>query len=129
MAFNDPIAEMLTNVRNASSAKHRYVDIHLSKLKLEMVKILKEKGFIDNFLVDTDKKKMRVFLRYSDRRGVIKGLKRVSTSSLRKYRGYKAIPKVFNGFGMAIVSTSKGVMDDEKARSLKIGGEILCYVW
>lgn len=130
MAFNDPVAEMLTNIRNALAAKHRFVDINLSKMKLEMVKILKEKGFIAHFLVDDNKKKMRIFLKYSaTRQPLIKGLRRISTSGLRKYRGYKQVPKILNGFGTAILSTSRGIVDDEKARTMKVGGEVLCYVW
>jgi len=130
MAFNDPIAELLTKIRNAARAKHRYVDINLSKMKVNVVKILKEKGFIANFLMDEKKKKGRVFLKYnSKRQSIIHGLRRISSPGLRRYVEYKKIPYVQNGFGTAIISTSQGVMDDEKAREHKIGGELLCYVW
>lgn len=130
MAFNDPIAEMLTKIRNANFAKLRYVDFDISKMKLCIVEILKEKGFIINFLVDEKKKKGRIFLKYNKKRqATIQGMKRVSTPGMRKYAEYKKIPYVQNGFGIAILSTSKGIIDDAKAREKKIGGEILCYVW
>jgi len=130
MAFNDPIAELLTKIRNATTAKHRYLDIDLSKMRVNIVKILKEKGFVENFLVDEKKKKGRIFFKYnSNRRSIIHGLKRVSTPGLRRYVEYKKIPFIQNGFGIVILSTSKGVIDDTKAREQKIGGELLCYVW
>ena len=130
MAFNDPIAELLTKIRNATRAKHRYVDINLSKMKVSIVKILKENGFIASFLVDDKKKMGRLFLKYNKKREpIIHGLKRVSTPGLRRYVEYKKIPYVQNGFGISILSTSQGVVDDTKAREQKIGGELLCYVW
>jgi small subunit ribosomal protein S8 len=130
MAFNDPIAELLTKIRNAKGAQHRYVDLGFSKIKVRILEILKDHGFIENFLVNEEKHKMRVFLRYTKARdSVIRGLSRQSTCGLRKYIGYSRIPRVFNGMGIAIVSTPKGVVDGETARNLKVGGELLCTVW
>lgn len=130
MAFNDPIAELLTKIRNAKNAQHRYVDLSHSKIKVKILEILRNHGFIENFLVNEEKHKIRVFLRYTKtRESVIQGLTRISTSGLRRYIGYDAIPRVFNGMGIAIVSTPKGVVDGETARNLKVGGELLCTVW
>jgi small subunit ribosomal protein S8 len=130
MSFNDPIAELLTKIRNAKDVQHRYVDIIFSKIKVKILEILKHHGFIENFLVNEETRKIRVFLRYTrSRETVIRGLKRVSTCGVRRYLGYKEIPRVFNGMGIAIVSTPKGVVDGETARNLKVGGEILCTVW
>lgn len=130
MAFNDPIAELLTKVRNAKDAKHRHVDLIFSKIKVKILEILKNNGFIENFLVNEEKHKIRVFLKYTrDRESVIHGLKRISKCGLRRYIGYSSIPRVFNGMGLAIMSTPKGVVDGETARNLKVGGEILCTVW
>jgi small subunit ribosomal protein S8 len=130
MSFNDPIAELLTKIRNAKDAQHRYVDIGFSKMKIKILEILKTNGFIENFLVNEKEYKTRVFLRYNrDREPVIRGLERKSTSGLRRYLGYRQIPRVFNGMGIAILSTPKGVLDGETARNLQVGGEILCTVW
>jgi small subunit ribosomal protein S8 len=130
MAFNDPIAELLTKIRNAKNAQHRYVDLSHSKIKIQILTILKNHGFIENFLVDEENHKVRVFLRYTKtRESVIQGLTRISTCGLRQYIGHQQIPRVFNGMGIAIVSTPKGVLDGETARNLKVGGELLCTVW
>ena len=130
MAFNDPIAELLTKIRNAKSAQHRYVDLSYSKMKVQILNILKNHGFIENFLVDEANYKIRIFLRYNKQReSVIHGLDRISTCGLRRYIGYARIPRVFNGMGIAILSTPKGVIDGETARNLKVGGELLCTVW
>ena len=130
MSFNDPIAELLTKIRNAKGAQHRFVDLPFSKNKVKILDILRSHGFIENFLVNEEQFKMRVFLRYTrDRRSVINNLQRVSTSGLRHYIGYKDIPRVFNGMGMCIMSTPKGIIDGETARNLKVGGELLCTVW
>lgn len=130
MSFNDPIAELLTKIRNAKDARHRFVDLSHSKIKVEILNILKAHGFIENFLVDEANHKMRIFLRYTkERNAVIRGLDRISTCGLRQYVGYSDIPRVSNGMGIAIVSTPKGVLDGETARNLKVGGEILCTVW
>jgi len=126
---NDPIADILTRVRNAKDAKHRYVDSELSKARLEIIKILKDQGYIDSFLVDNDKKRMRIFLKYKNRRSVIQGLKRVSKPGLRRYVGHGSIPRVFNGLGIAILSTSQGILDGESARQKKLGGELWCTIW
>jgi small subunit ribosomal protein S8 len=130
MSFNDPIAELLTIIRNGLSARHKYVDVIISKEKKAIVRILHEQGFLLNYLIDDERKKMRVFLKYSKNRSpIIKGLQRISNPGLRKYVGWRKIPSVFNGFGMAIVSTSHGVMTDREAKEKKVGGEFLCKVW
>jgi small subunit ribosomal protein S8 len=130
MSFNDPIAELLTKMRNAKSAQHRHVDVSHSKIKVRILEILKHHGFIENFLVNEEQHKMRIFLRYTKTRdSVIHGLDRESTGGLRRYIGYNDIPRVFNGMGIAILSTPKGVIDGETARNLKVGGELLCTVW
>lgn len=128
MSFNDPIAELLTKIRNASSAKHRYVDLNLTRMNKSLIEILKEQGFLENFLVDDQKKKIRVFLKYRLRNCVLHQLKRISSPGLRKYVGYNDIPRVQNGMGIAIVSTPKGVLEGEEARKQRVGGELLCIV-
>jgi small subunit ribosomal protein S8 len=130
MAFNDPIAELLTKIRNAKGAQHRYVDLSFSKMKIKLLEIMKNHGFIENFLVNEEQRKIRVFLRYNrERESVLRGLQRESKCGLRRYIGYQEIPRVFNGMGLAILSTSKGVVDGETARNLKVGGELLCTIW
>ena len=130
MSFNDPIAELLTKIRNAKGAQHRYVDLSFSKNKVKILDILKNQGFIENFLVNEEQFKVRVFLRYTkERKSVINNLRRISTCGMRRYVGYKDIPRVFNGMGMCIMSTPKGIVDGETARNLKVGGELLCTVW
>ncbi|RLB24038.1 MAG: 30S ribosomal protein S8 [Deltaproteobacteria bacterium] len=132
MTMTDPIADMLTRIRNAQRASHESVDIPSSKLKINMAKVLKSEGYIKNFRVMPDGKQgiLRIFLKYDEQgRPVIEGLKRVSKPSRRVYAGYDDIPKVLNGYGISIVSTSKGIMTDKKARRMKVGGEILCSVW
>jgi small subunit ribosomal protein S8 len=129
-SFNDPIAELLTKIRNAKSAQHRYVDLGTSKIKVTILDILKNFGFIENFLINQEQRKIRVFLKYTRaRESVIHDLKRVSKCGRRRYIGYTEIPRVFNGMGVAIMTTPKGVIDGETARNLKVGGEILCEVW
>jgi small subunit ribosomal protein S8 len=130
MSFNDPIAELLTKMRNAKEAQHRYVDLSFSKNKVKILNLMRNHGFIENFLVNEDQFKIRIFLRYTkDRKSVIHDLKRVSTSGMRRYVGYRDIPRVFNGMGMCIISTPQGIIDGETARNLKVGGELLCTVW
>lgn len=130
MAFNDPIAELLTKIRNAKSAQHRYVDLSFSKNKVKILDLLKNHGFIENFLVNEEQFKIRVFLRYTkERTSVIRDLQRISTSGVRRYVGYRDIPRVFNGMGICVISTPQGILDGETARSLKLGGELLCQVW
>ena len=130
MTFNDPIAELLTKIRNASKAEHRYVDSTVSKEKLAIIKILKDQGFVESFLVGEKKDSIRIFLKYSkNRTPAIKILKRISSPGMRVYSTKDKLPKVQSGLGIAIVSTSKGIMDDEMARKTGLGGEVLCYVW
>ena len=131
--MTDPIADYLTRLRNAIQANHRVVEIPASNLKKEITKILFEKGYILNykFIEDGPQGTIKVALKYNPvtRQNAIKGLKRVSTPGLRKYTGYKDMPRVINGLGIAIISTSQGVMTDKEAADLKIGGEVLCYVY
>lgn len=130
MAMNDPIADLLTRLRNASKAQHRFVDIPHSRTKMSIVKVLQEQGFVDNFLVDEQGKKVRIFLKYSDRREpVLQGLRRISSPSHRRYVRYSEIPKIQGGMGITILSTPKGIVDGDKAREMKVGGEMLCYAW
>ncbi|HEU64635.1 MAG: 30S ribosomal protein S8 [Candidatus Anoxychlamydiales bacterium] len=130
MSFNDPIAEFLTKIRNAQKAQHKFVDITLSKMKINLAKILKEHGYIESFLQNEQKRKMRIFLKYTkDREGIIRLIKRISKPGRRLYASKEKLPRVLGGIGLAIVSTSKGVMTDEDARKQNVGGEILCYIW
>lgn len=130
MAFNDPIAELLTKIRNAKNAQHRYVDLSSSKIKVKILDIMKQNGFIENFLVNDEMHKIRVFLRYvKNRRSILNGLNRISSPGGRRYVKHQEIPCVFNGMGLAIVSTCKGIIDGETARNLKVGGELLCTIW
>jgi len=130
MSFNDPIAEFLTKIRNAQGAQHKYVDIAISKMKMAIVKILQKQGFIENFIVNENNRKMRIFLKYNKtRKGIIQGIKRVSKPGRKIYVPISKLPKVLGGIGIVILSTSQGVIDDMQARKNKIGGEVLCYVW
>ncbi|MCD6262661.1 MAG: 30S ribosomal protein S8 [Deltaproteobacteria bacterium] len=132
MTMTDPIADMLTRIRNAQMAFHDSLIIPHSKLKLKIAEVLKAEGYIKTFriLSDGQHKNIKIFLKY-DKHGdpVIYGLKRVSKSSCRVYTKCKDIPKVLNGYGINILSTSKGVMTDKQAIDLQVGGEILCSVW
>ena len=131
--MTDPIADYLTRVRNAIMAKHRVVEIPASNLKKEITKILFDKGFILNYKFEDDgpQGSIKIALKYNPqtRENAIRCLKRVSRPGLRKYTGYRDMPRVINGLGIAIVSTSKGVMTNKEASELKIGGEVLCYVY
>jgi small subunit ribosomal protein S8 len=128
--LHDPIADLLTRIRNAKDARHRFVDFRLSKIKLQIVRVLHEQGFIDKFMVNEEKGEARLFLRYQEgRESLIKGLTRVSSPSLRRYVGYKQIPRIYGGMGVAILSTPGGIVDGETARKQKLGGELLCLVW
>ena len=131
--MTDPIADYLTRLRNAISAKHRVVEVPASNLKKEITKILFEKGYILNykFIEDGPQGTIKVALKYNPvtKQNAIKSLKRVSKPGLRKYTGYKDMPRVINGLGIAILSTSKGVMTDKEAAVQKIGGEVLCYIY
>lgn len=132
MGMTDTLADYLTRIRNATQAKHHKVDVPASNIKKQMTKILKDYGFIQNYLLIDDKKsgQIRIYLKYdSEGKSVIHGLKRISTPGLRRYVGVKDIPRVYNNLGIAILSTPKGVVSDRDARKLKVGGEILCYVW
>jgi small subunit ribosomal protein S8 len=128
--LNDPIADLLTRIRNAKLARHRFVDFRSSKIKMEIVKVLQNQGFVDKLLVNEEMGKARLFLKYTGgREPVIKGLNRVSSPSLRRYVGYRQIPKIYGGMGIAILSTPEGIIDGETARKKKLGGELLCLVW
>jgi small subunit ribosomal protein S8 len=129
---SDPIADLLTRIRNASRAEHEKVDIPASKLKIRIVEILKDEGFVKNFRVLEDKKQgtLRVYLKYgAANEKVISGLVRVSTPGRRVYVGYDKIPSILGGMGLALLSTSRGVLTDREARKQKAGGEVLAYVW
>jgi small subunit ribosomal protein S8 len=131
-AMSDPIADMLTRIRNAGKAKYTSVDIPGSKLKMELARVLKDEGFIKNYKFIKDKKQgiLRVYLKYDEQeRHAIYGLERVSKPSRRIYAKSKNVKKVWNGMGIAILSTSKGIMTDKKARAGNVGGEILCSIW
>ena len=133
MSMTDPVADMLTRIRNACGSKHRRVDVPASKLKIEIARILKENSYIQDYrLVETDEGRqlLRVILKYAQGgQPVIRELKKVSTPGLRKYVGVTEIPRVRNGLGMAILSTSRGLMSDRQARQSRTGGELLALVW
>ena len=132
MSASDPVADMLTKVRNAAMARHEKVDVPASKLKLEIVKILKTEGYIKNFkkVQEEGKNILRIFLKYDDDNNpVIHGVKKISTPGRRVYSGYKVLPRVFNGYGTIIVSTSAGVTTGKKAAEKMVGGELVCTIW
>ena len=134
MLITDPIADMLTRIRNANTVFHEVVDMPLSKMRAELARILKEEGYIRNFKTFTDTKQkmpiLRLYINYGpEKTRVIQGLKRVSKSGRRIYAGHKSLPKVMGGLGIAIISTSRGIMTDHSARKEGLGGEVLCYVW
>ena len=133
MSLNDPIADMLTRLRNACASRHRRVDMPVSKIKIEIARILKENAFVQDYRVvelEEGKSVLRVILRYAHGgQSVIREAKRISTPGLRKYVGVSEIPRVRNGLGMAILSTSRGIMSDRDARSANTGGELLALVW
>ena len=132
MQITDPIADLLTRIRNANSAKHETVDIPASNMKKAITKILLDEGYIKGFQVIDDSKQgiIRVTLKYGENKSkVISGIKRVSRPGLRIYAGVEELPKVLKGLGIAIISTSKGIMTDKQARAEKVGGEVLAFVW
>ena len=131
MQISDVIADMLTRIRNASSAKHETVDIPASNMKKAIADILLEEGFIKRYQVVEDGKQgiIRVTLKYIGKQPVIQGLKRVSKPGLRIYAQKDKLPKVISGLGIAIISTNKGIVTDREARKLGVGGEVLAYVW
>ncbi len=133
MTMSDPIADMLTRIRNANTAKHDTVDVPASKMKISIAEILLKEGYIKNYeLIDVDNfKTIHITLKYGadKREKVITGLKRISKPGLRIYAGKEELPSVLGGFGIAIISTNKGVMTDKQARKENVGGEVLAFVW
>lgn len=132
MSLNDPISDMLTRVRNGVAAAHATVDIPHSRMKAEIARILKREGFVSDFSVEQVGTRSYLRLRLKYGRGdksVIRGLSRISRPGLRQYVGSEEIPRVFGGIGMAIISTSRGLLTDREARRSKVGGEVVCYVW
>ena len=132
MHITDPVADMLTRIRNANAAKHDKVEVPASNMKKSIAKILMDEGYIKNFQIvdDCPQGTIRITLKYNaGKERVITGLKRVSKPGLRVYAGADELPKVLRGLGIAIISTSRGVMTDKKARELHVGGEVLAFVW
>jgi small subunit ribosomal protein S8 len=132
VSMTDPLADMLTRIRNASMARHEKVDIPSSNIKTSIAKVLKNEGYIKNYKVIKDNKQgiLRIYLKYGlKNEPVIEGIKRVSKPGRRVYSPYNKIPRVRSGYGVMILSTSKGILTDREARKLKVGGELLCAVW
>ena len=131
MHTTDPIADMLTRIRNANAAKHICVDVPASNVKKAIAEILLEEGYIKNYQIIEDGKQdiIRISLKYNGKERAISGIKRVSTPGLRIYKNKEELPKVLKGLGIAIVSTSKGIMTDKKARKENVGGEVMAFVW
>lgn len=131
MAHSDPIADYLTRLRNALQAKHKQVDIPSSKMKKSITEVLLSQKFIENFevVLENNKNVLRITLKYDNGQPVIAGIKRASTPGLRLYSPSKSLPRVQGGLGVAVISTSKGIMTDKQARRDKVGGEVVCYVW
>lgn len=131
MAVTDPVADYLTRIRNAVKAKKRFVEIPSSKVKVGMSEILRDYKFIRDFQVIEDNKQnvIRILLKYVDEAPSISGLKKISTPGLRKYVSCSEVPRVLNGMGIAIISTSKGVLSDSQARKENVGGEVICHIW
>lgn len=129
--MTDPIADMLTRIKNANQMRHETVTVPSSKIKTSILAVLKDEGFIADYVVSSDVKSVTtITLKYTENnQRVIKGLKRISKPSLHVYANAEELPKVLNGLGVAIISTSQGIMTDKKARKLNIGGEVLAYVW
>ena len=128
--MTDPIADMLTRIRNANQMRNATVSMPSSNLKAEIAKLLLEEGYIENYEVSGEvKKELTITLKYVDNERVISGLKRISKPGLRVQASVEKLPKVYNGMGIAIISTSKGLMTDAKARELGVGGEVVAYVW
>jgi len=131
MSVSDPIADTLTIIRNATNARHETVEFPASKLLERMMAIFKNDGYIEDFRLLKDNKQgvLKVYLKYENSKPLIIGIKRVSRPGLRVYTDNGRIPKVLNGLGTAVISSSKGLISDREARKLKIGGEVLCYIW
>ncbi len=131
MNVTDPIADLLTRVRNAVKANKRKVDVPCSNLKKGLVEILKQQKFINDYTIIEDNKQnvIRILLKYTNGGSAITGLKRISKPGLRQYADSESLPRVYNGYGIAVISTSKGLMTDKQARLASVGGEVLCYIW
>jgi len=130
MVMTDPIADLLTRIRNANQAKHESCEVPASKIKVDILTVIKEEGYIKDFEVNQETQTIKVTLKYTDKKErVIKGITRISKPGLRAYAKASEMPKVLNGLGIAIVSTSNGVMTDRDARKAGIGGEVMAYVW
>jgi len=131
MNITDPIADMLTRIRNANEQRHETVDVPASKLKKAIAEILFEEGYIKSFeeIEDNSQGIIRITLKYVNKEKVIQGLKRISKPGIRIYASKDELPRVFNGLGIALISTSKGIMTDKKAREEGVGGEVLAYIW
>jgi len=131
MVMTDPIADMLTRIRNANQERHETVNVPGSKMKIKIAEILKSEGFIKDYTIEEDgvKKTIVITLKYNGNERVITDLKRISKPGLRIYAKVDEVPKVLNGLGIAILSTSKGVMTDKEARAQKVGGEVIAFVW
>ena len=131
MVMTDPIADMLTRIRNANQMKHATVSMPASKLKCEILRVLKAEGYISDYVLkeEENKKSIEVTLKYVNKQRVIQGLKRISKPGLRVYAKTNELPRVLNGLGVAIISTSSGIMTDRDARKQKLGGEVIAFVW
>lgn len=132
MSMTDPIADLLTRIRNATKERHEKLEVPASRLKANVVRVLKEEGYIKNFRLMREEGRpvIKVYLKYTDAgASVIQGIRRISRPGLRRYSGYETMPRPLGGAGIAIVSTSKGVTTGHKARTQKVGGEVLCEVW
>ena len=129
--ITDPISDMFVRIRNANAKLHEKVDIPSSKVKTEIARVLKEEGYIANYKHIEDQKQgvLRVYLKYDNGKAVLQGIQRVSKPSLRIFKGHEELPKVLGSFGIAIVSTSKGMMSSKKAKEAKVGGEVIGYIW
>jgi len=132
MSMTDPVADMLTRIRNANTARHDRVEVPASRLKEEIARILQDEGFIKSYRYMEDQKQgmLRIYLKYSsDKQKTISGIKRISKPGRRVYIGKSELPRVLNGLGIAIISTSRGVMTESDCKRTGVGGEVLCYVW
>ncbi len=131
MTISDPIADALTRIRNANMVNHEEVSMPSSNLKVELVKVLQNEGYVQGYTVEEKDgfKELRVTLKYNNGHSVITGLQRISKPGLRVYSKAKNMPRVFDGMGIAVISTSKGLMTEKQARANKLGGEVLCYIW
>jgi small subunit ribosomal protein S8 len=131
MVMTDPIADMLTRIRNASQMRHEVVEMPASRIKLQILEVLKHEGYINDveYIEDNKQGILRIYLKYVKNERVIKGLKRISKPGLRVYAKTTELPKVLNGLGIAVISTSEGIMTDREARQKQVGGEVLAYIW